>query len=85
MSKSVIMSPPGWDRLNARLVNDHKPSIMLIREKMRRVLGFTVRTHNYYNTDDDYYVEEVHLDFYDEAKRTMFLLKYSEYLDEKVR
>jgi len=58
--------------------------VLLIREKMKKVLGFTSRRHHYFNQEDDY-VEEIHLDFYDEPKRTMFLLKYSEFLNEANR
>jgi len=58
--------------------------VLLIREKMKKVLGFTSRRHHYFNQEDDY-VEEIHLDFYDEPKRTMFLLKYSEFLNEAHR
>jgi hypothetical protein len=42
------------------------------------VLGFTPREHTYFDADDAEFYEEVHLDFYDEPKRTMFLLKYSD-------
>lgn len=79
------MSHPGWDSLRDRLRRDYPQSVVLIREKMKKVLGFTPREHNYFDADDDAYYEEVHLDFYDEQKRTMFLLKYSEFLNETHR
>jgi hypothetical protein len=59
---------------------------------MKSVLGFTSRTHQEwidqevdvkdirYNTK--YPITTICLDFYNEPKRTMFLLKYSEYLDK---
>jgi hypothetical protein len=59
---------------------------------MKEILGFTSRTHEEwidqevdvkdirYNTK--YCIKTIHLDFYNEPKRTMFLLKYSEYLDK---
>jgi hypothetical protein len=53
---------------------------------MKMVLGFTVRRHSVWKMDPDfghkYLKESIHLDFYNEPKRTMFLLKYSEYLDK---
>jgi hypothetical protein len=53
---------------------------------MRAVLGFTVRDHKAFiqKPDGGYYSLEVHLDFYSENKRTMFLLKFSEVLNEKL-
>jgi hypothetical protein len=44
----------------------HKPSVLLIREVMKRELGFTTRTH--YDT--------IYLDFYDEQMEILFRLKY---------
>ena len=51
---------------------------------MRDVLGFTSRTHREWvpKIDGGYYETTIRLDFYNEPKRTMFLLKYSEYLEE---
>jgi hypothetical protein len=54
---------------------------------MKEVLGFTVRRHakwiKYDGEDHNYvprhlYVEQIDLDFYNEPKRTMFLLRYSD-------
>lgn len=58
---------------------------MLIREKMKVVLGFVVRKHREWIPEKGYdgygnWEETIKLDFYDESKRTMFLLKYSEFL-----
>lgn len=85
MSKSIILSEYTWGKLYTQLAQDNPHSVILIREKMKKVLGFTSRRHNYFNQEDDYFVEEIHLDFYDESKRTMFLLKYSEFLNETHR
>jgi len=56
---------------------------------MKSVLGFTVREHvNYRLNFDDITADwrdhhsQIHLDFYDEPKRTMFLLKYSDVINE---
>ena len=79
------MSLPRWDSLKNRLYQDYPQSVVLVRDKMKRVLGFTPREHAYFDRDDAEFYEEVHLDFYDEQKRTMFLLKYSEFLNETHR
>jgi hypothetical protein len=48
------------------------------------VLGFTVREHKEFvpKMDGGYYDFEIHLDFYSENKRTMFLLKFSEVIGD---
>lgn len=85
MSRPITISPGNWIKLQDRLRNDNHSSVMLIREKMKVVLGFTVRHHREWKTDPSFgnYLEEiVCLDFYNEPKRTMFMLKYSEYLEK---
>jgi hypothetical protein len=83
MSKPIVLSQSQWETLRCRLARDycHTPSIMLIRSKMKDVLGFTDRQHREWvpKMDGGYYDDTIRLDFYNEPKRTMFLLKYSEY------
>jgi hypothetical protein len=98
MSKPVVMSPDQWLTILYRIKQREKPSVYLSREKMKEVLGFTVRDHREYVKDPNYVrppeggewwpvvelgwyegrtnVHTVRLDFYDDQKRTMFLLKY---------
>jgi hypothetical protein len=88
MSKSVILSEGTWLKIYNQIAKEYPPSVLLIRDKMRSVLGFTSRTHeswidSHVNINDVGYgtrwcVIEIHLDFYSEPKRTMFLLKYSD-------
>ena len=80
----------------------------MLRDKMKRVLGFTVREHSGYRPrtpkeiglydvsdniwhdnekDRKFHRENIHehaicLDFYNERKYTMFLLKFSELLGD---
>jgi hypothetical protein len=80
--KPFILSEDEWRSLEKRLKQDHPPSVFLSREKMRRVLGFTPRTHQDWvphRTGDICWGEcvcNVYLDFFDDRQRTMFLLKY---------
>jgi len=68
---------------------EHAKSVFMLRNKMRHVLGFTVREHNEYihkpsehnSFDTASHEFSICLDFYNERKYTMFLLKYSEYLN----
>lgn len=87
MSKPIILSEEKWAKLHQRLSQDNHSSVMLIREKMKVVLGFTVRKHQEWVLDTNANwrrpVNSIRLDFYNEPKRTMFLLKYGEYLEDR--
>lgn len=80
------MNEESWAKLHRRLAQDNHSSVMLIRTKMKHVLGFTVRRHQEWvlqpGSDRRRPENSIRLDFYNEPKRTMFLLKYSEYLDK---
>jgi len=78
MSKPIVMTPSQWHVVFDYIKQREKPSTYLSRTKMKEVLGFTVRTHREHvpKMDGGYYDESIRLDFYDEQKRTMFLLKY---------
>jgi hypothetical protein len=88
--KSIILSQKTWLNLYNRIAKEYPPSVLLIRDKMRSVLGFTSRTHEewidqevdikHISYQTKYCVYTVHLDFYDEKKKAWFLLKYSDFL-----
>ena len=90
-----------WQQILADLHTEHPKSVFMIRNKMKQVLGFTVREHQEWVEDkhaskepgfDLFSVQDngwykgkrhessIRLDFYNERKYTMFLLKYSEYI-----
>lgn len=89
--KAYVLSKDQWNSVWGRLKKDYPPSVWLSREKMRRVLGFTQREHTeflgYYDkvsiedrlAGKHGYKTSIHLDFYDEKQRTMFILKYGSY------
>jgi hypothetical protein len=77
----LTLNPSQWEKLKNRLRSDYSPSVILIRDKMRNTLGFVDREHRWY-TEQRGYQTQICLDFYNEPKRTMFMLKYSEYLDK---
>jgi len=74
-----------WAKLHTQLARDNPPSVILIREKMREVLGFTARNHYYWDPGMVNKNEYIILDFFDEKKKTMFLLKYSHILEKNLR
>jgi hypothetical protein len=81
MSKPIVLTQSKWYTLKERLINDYSPSVMMLSYRMKDKLGFTVREHREW-TEQRGYMIDIRLDFYNEPKRTMFLLKYSEYLDK---
>jgi hypothetical protein len=66
-----------WRTIRALLQEDHPKTVFMLKAKMKAVLGFTVREHNDWQAG-----MSIRLDFYNERKYTMFMLKYSEYLRE---
>jgi hypothetical protein len=89
--KALRLTEQQWEKISAHLSQNYPNSVMLTRWKMRAVLGFTVRRHRvrdprHQGMQPGWYHEWICLDFYDEAKKTMFLLKYSDWIkDEKHR
>jgi hypothetical protein len=81
MSKPIVLTQSNWYKLKEQLTNDYSPSVMMLSYRMKDKLGFTVREHREWTQQRGYMVD-IRLDFYNEPKRTMFLLKYSEYLEK---
>ena len=97
-----------WRTIRAELHTEYPKSVFMIRNRMKDVLGFTVREHSGYrprtqkeledydrsdnvwhDTEKDrkFYRENINehfiaLDFYNDRKYTMFLLKFSEKLND---
>ena len=61
-----------WQRISEDIKQTHGATTLLLRDRMRQNLGFTVRWGNYTSYPD----QEVFLDFFDEAAETHFRLKY---------
>jgi hypothetical protein len=105
--KPLIITERQWERIWESIKTRERPSTILIRGKMREVLGFTDRVHEEHVTRDQLlrtvsdqewenltmfrryhhgekvFQRTVHLDFYDEQKRVMFLLKYGDHLESQ--
>lgn len=78
--KSTELTTEQWHSLRTRLSSDYNPSVTMVRWKMKEVLGFTPREHKVWDRNIGY-KHSVFLDWFNEPKRTMFLLKYSEYVN----
>ena len=82
---TVKLSIDQWKLIRADLQTEHPRTVFMLRDKMKRVLGFTIREHNEWvpKLDGGYNEYSIRLDFYNERKYTMFILKYSEYLNKE--
>jgi hypothetical protein len=92
MSKHIVLTEGQWAKVYDIIAKTYPHSVLLIRDRMKEVLGFTVRRHREWikcdGEDQDYVPrhysnEQIHLDFYNEPKRTMFLLRFSEIIGER--
>jgi len=80
----ITLTEDEWTQIRKRLKEDYKwkPSVLLIRETMRRELGFTTRMHEHCQPWADNgdigsgYRVTMYLDFYDDAAETFFRMKY---------
>lgn len=89
MTKSVSLSVSQWEKLLKQLKKDYSAaplSTLLIRDRMKEKLGFVPRHHEYWQDAgvDQFaqYHHKMFLDFYDEQKKTMFLLRYSDFMKD---
>ena len=78
MANSIQFTMEEWVQLKLKLVKEHelKPSIFMIREVMKRELGFTTRMHRQWDPGMVNFQEYVLLDFWNDEKETFFRLKY---------
>jgi hypothetical protein len=80
---TIKLTVKQWQCIREEMHNDDPKTVFMLRDKMKRVLGFTVREHNEWiiKPDGGYGEHSIRLDFYNERKYTMFLLKYSEFIN----
>lgn len=84
MSKSIKISHSQWVNIRSKILEKHPLSVVVIRDVMKRELGFTTREHTEWLPKVSRYDTVLYLDFYDEKKRTYFLLKYGDYITDAV-
>jgi hypothetical protein len=93
--KPIKLTPRQWRIIRERMIEEYRdtPSVIMMRSKMREVLGFTPREHTEYTDHPEFLLEtrgerpysverNIMLDFYSEPMRTMFLLKYSHLIND---
>ena len=87
----IFHKPYDWCLLTERIKADYGDNILLISWRLKRELGFTVRHHKGLEPHDKetwemmksegwdkryYYQDQIHLDFWNEASMSFFMLKY---------
>ena len=75
--KPIALTGDEWVVVYNKLARryEHKPSIILIRAKMKEELGFTVRKHRVWSESSGCN-ETIFLDFYSDEAATMFRMTY---------
>jgi hypothetical protein len=71
----ITLSMQEWIIVRDNIIAKHGQSMGLVRDKMRRELGFWPMFAEPYYTRHAY-IEDVHLDFFDGAAETMFRLQW---------
>ena len=87
----IFHSVREFEELHHRLFEEHGRATMLVSWRMKRELGFTIRHHKGLVEHGEsewqimksegwnhryHYEDQVHLDFYNEAQQSFFVLKY---------
>jgi hypothetical protein len=81
--KAVELTLPQWASLKEQLRKDYRPSYILVRERMKKHLGFVDREFRDYDKITGKYKHCICLDFYSEKKYTYFVMKYGSFLELK--
>lgn len=83
MTKPVEISHKSWEKLKVRLKEDYPLSAVITRSGMKKYMGVTVRDYRDFDNETLKYKKNcIMLDFYDDKKRTYFLMKYSGYFND---
>lgn len=74
----ITLKKKDWNRIHSQIKQDYHatPSVWLVRKTTKRVLGFTVRYDEMTWCAKEGYSNLVYLDFFDDQKETVFILKY---------
>ena len=81
MKHTITLSFSAWHKLQEQIILDYGRATLMISWRLRATLGFTVREHRDYTQDEWGKAHTIRLDFYDEQLQTLFLLKYSSFIE----
>lgn len=74
--KSIRLTRSQWKVIELDISKTRPQSWLIIRSSMRSKLGFLTRTHQEWDPKNRELNKFTILDFYDEQKKTLFVLKY---------
>lgn len=84
--KALILKHREWEKVFSQIKQDYAatPATYLIRDRMKRDLGFTYREHTEWTKEYEFDPQhdwrdgnsKIHIDFYSEEAQTFFMLKY---------
>ena len=87
MTKPIEISHSQWSKLVNQLSQDYPRSTIMLRNKMKERLGFTIREYKDWDNSIGKYggwrKNCIMLDFYSEKKRTFFIMKYADYIGKE--
>ena len=72
---TLVFSHKDWKKIRDRICQEYGPNFFLISWRVKRELGFGIRTHTYYD-DHNRRTTDMRLDFDDPARATFFQIKY---------
>lgn len=80
VSKPIVLNEAQWLQIYNSLADRYRdrPSVLLIRSKMREELGFTARRHAEWKMEGDHWERcyTIRVDFYSEAAESWFRLSF---------
>lgn len=73
---TLILDDGKWLKIRDQIRAEHGDSMILLRDKMKRELGFSVRNHSYWDDKKSRYIQDTRIDFFTETAESYFRLKY---------
>ena len=65
-----------WNKIYNQIREEYGDTTVLLTGRLKDTLGFTVRRHRDYNPINGHMINDIRLDFYNDAALTFFQLKY---------
>ena len=73
---TLILKHRDWNQIRPGIDQDYGKVTTMISWRLKETLGFTVRHHTGHNPINGHYIDDIRLDFVNEASLIFFQLKY---------
>ena len=73
---TLVFSLRDWKKIKNRICEEYGPNFFLISWRVKRELGFSLRSHSSWNNFHKGWDKDIRLDFDDPAQATFFQMKY---------